>query len=299
MTLENTLSIIRSFADITIFHIDSEGRIKDVVINSKEDFDPAGIKNIYDFFTKEDISRLRDVIEVGLDEVREYFYLKNTFKVNSYIDIEVKTITGEIYVCFKFYQTYRDRAIMYEGQLKELSIAARTDALTKLLNRYGYWERVKQLLKCGDPERKLGILLVDMDHLKKINDEKGHSVGDRAIRQISSLISSSIRQRDVGVRYGGEEFVIVVEELSGSKSTAVGLAKRLLKDINESRRNFLTTASIGVHIVKVGDFTKHLNSEKDLKDAWNRAVDIADEMVYKAKENGRNQAVYSDAVKTG
>lgn len=295
MTSENTLNIIRNFADICIFNIDPNGRIKEVVINSRDDFNPKGIRNIYDFFNKEDGNRLKDVIEVGLDEVREFFYLKNIFKTNSHIDIEVKTISGEIYVCFKFYQTYRDMAIMYEDQLKELRIAARTDPLTKLLNRYGYWERVKQMLKCGDPERRLGILLIDMDHLKMINDEKGHSAGDKAIKQISALISNTIRQRDIAVRYGGEEFVIVVEETSGSKSTAQGLARRLIREINSHKRNFLTTVSIGVHQVKVGDFTKYLNNERDLRDEWNRAVDISDEMVYQAKENGRNQAVYSNA----
>ena len=117
------------------------------------------------------------------------------------MDVEIKTIEN-IYITLKFFTSNREKEIMHDRRVGEFAHMAELDPLTGLLNRYGYWERVKGLLNCGDPDRRLGILVVDMDNLKKINDEKGHSGGDKAINQIGGLISQSIRKRDIAVRYG-------------------------------------------------------------------------------------------------
>jgi len=287
------LSLVSNFTEMTLFNVDDKGRIKKVILNTKEDFNTKGVKDIYDFLIREDIPRLETLLGLGLDGEKEYFRLKRQYNIEDYLDITVKTIGGEIYVGFKFFKSSREREIENEKRMRELDTAAHTDPMTKLLNRYGYWERVKAILNCGDPERKVGILMVDMDGLKRINDEKGHKEGDIAIRQISDLISTSIRTRDIAVRYGGDEFVIVVEELSGKKSTAHGLGNRFVRQINQHSKEYLTTVSIGVHIVQVGDFEKYLNDEKKLREVWDKALEIADEMAYKAKENGRNQVVFS------
>jgi len=297
MNTENTISILNSFTDITIFRINDNGDIKEIVVNSKETFKPKGVKNIYDYFSNDNKERLRLMIDSGIEQVKKYFTLKKEFNIKDSIDVEVKTLQGEIYVAFKFSVSSKERELMYEEALNEITSVAKTDSMTKLLNRYGYWERVKAILNCGDPERRLGILVVDVDHLKQLNDTKGHKVGDKAIKQVSYLISSSIRQRDVAVRYGGDEFVIVVEELSGSKSTAYGLGKRLVRLVNDKKVGMMTTISVGVHVTKVGNFEKHLNDETKLRKEWDKEVEIADKMVYKAKENGRNQVVFSESVK--
>ena len=290
----NILSLVSNFTEIALFNVDENGRIKKVIFNTKEDFNIKGVKEIYEFLIREDIPRLENLLSVGLDGEKEYFRLKRQYNIEDYLDITVKTIAGEIYVGFKFFKSSREKEIENERRMRELDTAANTDPMTKLLNRYGYWERVKAILNCGDSERKMGILMVDMDGLKRINDENGHKSGDIAIKQISDLISTSIRTRDIAVRYGGDEFVIVTEELSGSKSTAHGLGNRLVRQINQNRKKYLTTVSVGVHIARVGDFEKYLNNEKKLREVWDKTLEVADEMAYKAKENGRNQVTFSE-----
>jgi diguanylate cyclase (GGDEF)-like protein len=148
-------------------------------------------------------------------------------------------------------------------------------------------------MNCGDPERKIGILFIDMDGLKQINTKKGHKGGDRAIRQISTLILKNIRERDIAVRYGGNEFLIVVEELSGRESSAYGLAKRLIEIINEKENSYLTTISIGVHITKVGNILKGNDTSVFLKRKWDKEVAKADKMTSKARKEGKNTIIFS------
>ena len=293
MNIEETLSIITSFIEICILCIDEKGNIKRRVINSKKDFNIIGIKSIYEIFSKEDNRRIEEMLTLNITDEREHFKVKSSYGIQDGVKVLIKNIGGETYICLTFIKSIREKNIEYERRLIELEHAASRDSMTQLLNRFGYWERVKSLLHSGDPERKLGIILLDVDKLKQINDTLGHKGGDKALKQISELISSSIRSRDIAVRYGGDEFVIVTEEMTGIRSTAYGLAKRLVRNINENKDTFLTTASVGVHVVKVGDFEKYLLNEKQLRKQWDSAVDVADKMAYKAKESGRNRVVFS------
>lgn len=296
MNIADILNIIEKFTEIFVFKVDEGGVIKTRIFNSKENLSVVGINNVYDFFPKEDARRISDMLDMGIEEERKNFKLKSSFGISDEVTVSIKIINKEIFMCFKFVKSERERNIQYERRMSELEIAASRDSMTELLNKYGYWERVKNILYSGDPERKLGILLLDVDNLKSINDTMGHKGGDKALKQISKLISTTIRSRDIAVRFGGDEFLIVVEELTGIKSTAHGLGKRLVRTINEDRSQYMTTLSIGVHVVKVGDFEKYLLNEKLLREKWDKAVDIADKMAYKAKESGRNRVVYSGEV---
>ncbi len=292
----NLLSLISNFVEISLFNVDSQGRIKRVILNTKDNLKTTEVKYVFEFFSKEDAARVMDMLSVGIDQKKEYFLFKRQFNIPEYADVSVRTINGEIYVGFQYFKTPRERELTLERKMQELNTAANTDPMTKLLNRYGYWERVKAILNCGDPERRIGILVVDIDKLKTINDTMGHKAGDKAITQIGDLISSSIRNRDIAVRYGGDEFVIVVEELSGSRSTAHGLGNRLVKTINQNKKNYFTTISVGVHVARVGDFERYLNDENKLRKEWDKAIEVADKMAYKAKEKGRNQLVFSKEI---
>lgn len=296
MNIADILNIIEEFTEIFVFKVDEGGVIKSRIFNSKENLSVVGINNVYDFFSKEDVRRISDMLDMGIEEERKNFKLKSSFGISDEVTVSIKIINKEIFMCFKFVKSERERNIQYERRMSELEIAASRDSMTELLNKYGYWERVKNILYSGDPERKLGILFLDVDNLKSINDTMGHKGGDKALKQISKLISTTIRSRDIAVRFGGDEFLIVVEELTGIKSTAHGLGKRLVRTINEDRSQYMTTLSIGVHVVKVGDFEKYLLNEKVLREKWDKAVDIADKMAYKAKESGRNRVVYSGEV---
>ncbi|MGI6423082.1 MAG: GGDEF domain-containing protein [Candidatus Dojkabacteria bacterium] len=292
MNQENISSLLTHFIEIVIFHIDENGNIKKVVLNTKENFSPK-VKNIYDLFNKEDRERVEELISLGIDGEKEYLELKKSFNTKGHIKAFLRAIEGKLYLGLKFSKSAKEKELQKEKRLEELNIIANTDPMTKLLNRNGYWERVKLLLNCKDPERKIGILVIDLDKLKYINDTFGHKAGDKAITDVGRLISSSIRSRDIGVRYGGDEFVVVVEELSGSQSTAYGLAERLLKQVRLSNTKHLTTISVGVHVVKICGFDKYLNDEKELERRWEGAFEKADKMLYKAKSSGGNRVVAS------
>lgn len=291
--MENIQTILKHFLNITILKIDTDGNIEEVIFNTKEDFKPTKSSNIEDLFSVSDRIRINRLVRSGLNERKRYVQLASKYGVREYADIDMYVENGDIYIALKFFESDRERELMYDRRMEEIAEMAELDPLTGLLNRYGYWERIKYMLSCGDPERRLGIIFLDVDKLKEVNDTMGHKAGDKAISQISNLIADSIRKRDVAVRYGGDEFVIVVEELTGIKSTAVGLGKRLLRYIQKDKKKYLTTVSVGVHTVKVGDFEKYLEDEKKLRKCWDKAVDIADEMAYKAKQDGRNRLVFS------
>jgi len=290
------LSLIGQFTHITILEIDREGNILNTVFNTKTDLNTNDISNIKELFCIQDRERVNTMLEMEVDEPIKYMKLSTKTNIKGYVDVKVREMEGRTYLLITFEEGEREREIKYYSRLTELQEKAEIDSLTGLLNRHGYWERVKRILNCGDEERKIGILLIDMDGLKKINDEKGHQVGDKAIRQVGDLIVKSIRPRDIAIRYGGDEFVIVVEELTGKKSTGHGLAKRLLKEINENKKSFLSTVSIGVHVVKVGDINKGNMSEEELRKSWDGAVEVADKMAYKAKENGKNTVIFSKEI---
>ena len=287
-------NILSTFLDICILEIDSQGNIINVEINTKEKFKPAKAKTIYDIFDKEDHQRIEKLLNLGVTQRKTYLQLNPKYGLKEYADLEVVYKDEKIYTAIKFYNIQRERE--FEKRVEDFAQQAEQDKLTGLLNRHGYWKYVKRLLEGQDPGRKLGIVMVDVDNLKGVNDTQGHIAGDQAIMEIGAIIKDTIRHRDIAVRYGGDEFIIIVEEMTGKYSTAYGLAKRLHSQISKSKKT-LTTASIGVHIVKIKDFSKYKNNEEKLQEEWNKVVKVADDMAYRAKQTGKNKVEYSKSVK--
>ena len=123
------------------------------------------------------------------------------------------------------------------------------------------------------------ILLVDIDHFKKINDNYGHDKGDFVIKTISSLIRRNIRSSDICSRWGGEEFLILAS--NSDLKSALKLSENLKELIEKSQ--FETKYSITISI-GVSTFDENLSQEELLK--------LADNALYKAKKNGRNRVEF-------
>lgn len=296
MNSTKILEIVKEFSQISILKLNEEGYVKEVLLNSNTKINPKKDIKIFNLFILEDRKRVENLFNKGMGEETKLLQISKRYsRGNQYVNLNIKDIRGKTYAYLKLTmpQKEKEKELEIENKIQELSNIAETDHLTGLLNRHTYWDRVKRILNCGDSERKIGILFLDMDGLKEINTKLGHKGGDQAINQISSLISKSIRQRDIAVRYGGDEFVIVVEELSGSKSSALGLAKRIFKEINKSKNKYLTTVSIGVHVVKVGKIFKKDLSDISIHRNWEEEVVKADKLAYKAKEAGKNTIQYS------
>lgn len=160
---------------------------------------------------------------------------------------------------------------------RELTREASTDCLTSLPNRRAL-ERYSQHL---EQEKATGVLflLIDVDHFKKINDEYGHNVGDDVLRNIGSIIRSTVRDTDFAARIGGEEFAIIVRTRSSQTGRLVAdrfrTALRVPFGINQQ-----TYVSVGGFFFDREPFT------------YSKGYDCADQALYASKAMGRNRVTF-------
>ena len=166
---------------------------------------------------------------------------------------------------------------------RRLEALATTDPLTRLLNRRALLERLsREVDRAKRYESKLTLLLLDVDHFKRINDERGHLVGDGVLRQIGALIEASVRTVDIAARYGGEEFVLILPETS--QDGGIIFAERLRESIE--RYPFDASAEEPLHLTaSIGVATFPSPRVESTEDLFARA----DEALYRAKSSGRNQ----------
>ncbi|AEP28351.1 diguanylate cyclase/phosphodiesterase with PAS/PAC and GAF sensor(s) [Glaciecola nitratireducens FR1064] len=165
------------------------------------------------------------------------------------------------------------------------------DPLTKLPNRRLITERLKHALTNRKRSRDYGALLfVDLDHFKDLNDSLGHSIGDLLLQQVADRLRNCLRGVDSVGRLGGDEFLVLIDDLSQEKVTAASqvqvIANKVLSALNQAYQldgyEYHNTPSIGVTL-----FGEHaLKLDELLKQA-----DIA---MYKAKESGRNTVCFFD-----
>ncbi|MDC7238875.1 MAG: GGDEF domain-containing protein [Spirochaetales bacterium] len=169
------------------------------------------------------------------------------------------------------------------NQSKEkLSRMAHIDRLTLLYNRR-YFDDVisREVERARRYSQSFCLLLLDIDHFKKVNDVHGHQKGDQVLSEIASIISDNIRMNDIAARYGGEEMAVILPETS--VDNAITAAEKLRSAIQENsivRTGLEITVSIGVSEFKPVD-----NAVEDL-------IARADSALYKAKEAGRNRVVH-------
>jgi len=280
---ENVLS---PFIGLIVLQIDNEGLIQKTVLDTQDFLAGKKPLTIHELFSREERFRLNRMLEVGGAQRKRYMELSKKYSNGEYVDVAVSWAGSQLYLYIQFFESNRDREVEYDRYIEKLANLSERDPLTKVLNREGFWSRIKRLLMYSDPEKRIGIVYIDIDNLKEINDKYGHGAGDRTITRISEAILLSVRQRDMVVRVGGDEFVIVVEEYSGSKSTAYGLARRLVKDIGNMKGRHASTVSVGVHVTKIKTFSPYMSKEEQLKKAWEKTIKQADEAMYVSKEAG-------------
>lgn len=161
------------------------------------------------------------------------------------------------------------------------------DTLTGLPNRALLLDRLRHSLSRVQREEKLvGVLFVDLDGFKIINDTLGHSAGDLVLQNVAQRLESNLRSGDTAGRLGGDEFVVVVESLDDADAV-MKVAQRIIEGVRRpmtvGEQEVVVTASVGVRISTPGDFSP----EEFLRDA-----DIA---MYWAKNQGRSRAVTFDS----
>lgn len=156
---------------------------------------------------------------------------------------------------------------------------ANTDSLTRLYNRRKGWEVLEvELIRMKRYHRPLSIVIVDIDHFKEVNDKYGHLIGDQVLITFAKTIQGQIRETDTLIRWGGEEFVLVMPETGIHGARAI--AERTRKNIERLAmpNGIRITASFGV-------------AEQHEKDDFDALFLRADEKLYEAKTTGRNRVI--------
>jgi two-component system cell cycle response regulator len=166
-----------------------------------------------------------------------------------------------------------------------LSEISARDSLTGLYNRWYVMEKIdsemNRSLRHGSP---VSLIMMDIDHFKRVNDSFGHSAGDRVLRSVGQVLRDSCRVYDVAGRYGGEEFCIVLPETKVGNTTVV--AERIRERLAASRfdlgeESVVVTASIGIAGIESIEAQDGLNPLS--------LIDRADQALYSAKHHGRNR----------
>ncbi|MBV8036087.1 diguanylate cyclase [Roseateles sp.] len=187
---------------------------------------------------------------------------------------------GLLYQSFRRVRRTNEALAHSNASLKRQS---ETDPLTGLANRRHFQAAIKSL--SGGEGLAASVFLIDIDHFKRINDAFGHAAGDAVLIDIAGRLRQAVRDDDLIVRWGGEEFLIVARSREGLFASQ--LAQRLLdliagQPVRHDGRDVPVTASIGFVSLPV--------PPHGLRLTWERAIDLVDTVMYLAKAHGRNKA---------
>lgn len=186
----------------------------------------------------------------------------------------------------KILASYTAIALENARLYKEVEYSATYDVLTGIFNRREVLNRYYELYdkrKAGSGV--LSIIMIDIDNFKKVNDTYGHQIGDTTLNLVSKTIKASIRDTDIVGRYGGEEFIVIIDNLGIEKAREI--AERVRVQVStlaipiDGKSNFSVTISLGISTLN--------NSKK----TSNKLIEYADKALYEAKNSGKNKVVIS------
>ena len=231
------------------------------------------------------------------DEIRTFFgKLIDGERVDPIVDLTFRNADGGVVHVRTYHTVFRPasgpaeiyaidmdvtRVKQLELQLRE---QATTDDLTGLWNRRYFTRRAqRELAMASRTERPLCVLMLDIDHFKRINDARGHGVGDTVLRDFGALLRDQLRATDLIGRLGGEEFGVLLPETG--LATAEKVAERIRAAVEDhafehDQGTLRATVSIGI---------AQRTSENDK--SLDRLLSQADQALYEAKEGGRNRVV--------
>lgn len=313
---ENKLSNVFANIPLGILTVDEYGNIEDTYSSylgwllGGGDFNGRPFREIvFDPIQKdlseEELEGIRNIeLSVNADErtfdelistfpSQIYFYRNNSKRGGKHLQISYKPVIYEGVVKRLLVimedrskvveaEKERERANLIEQQSRAVYESAIRDPLTGLFTRLYMEDRVETLVNNHNQRDGLDLSLVmfDIDHFKPFNDNYGHDVGDRVLKQVAGVILDQVRKTDIPVRYGGEEFMVFV---SANEQAAAKLAERIRKAVEALP---LEVEGKKVQITISGGVTSHQPNE-DLEDFIKRA----DQQLYKAKHEGRNRII--------
>jgi two-component system cell cycle response regulator len=163
---------------------------------------------------------------------------------------------------------------------------ASTDYLTGLMNRRVFLERLeRELNRCEREVSNMGIIIMDIDHFKRVNDSFGHQAGDLVLQELSTTLVTLCRVYDFIGRYGGEEFIVCLP--GADKWNTYQIAERM-RSIVENKNILLPDKGTSVSVTASFGI---VSMEPGQRKSADRLINEADEALYRAKDQGRNQVV--------
>ena len=189
----------------------------------------------------------------------------------------------------EFGELYRGfNAMLQEIRVRDekLSQLATTDTLTGLANRGHALDSLQTMLtRAQRLGRPMGVMLLDVDHFKQVNDTYGHPAGDQVLRDIAHILQANVRAYDLAARFGGEEFLVLCE--GADLSATVDMAERIRAAVASrvyrlaGGQTLRTTVSVGVY-AGAGSHATAM-----------QLIELADQALYRAKQAGRNRVVHA------
>jgi len=174
-----------------------------------------------------------------------------------------------------------------EESKKALAEQATTDSLTKIKNRRSFYTQAEQnLIACRRYGKDMSLLLLDIDHFKKVNDTFGHHAGDEVLVKVAELLVLMMRGVDAVARFGGEEFAVLLPETNRLGAAVLGERIRSAiekEQIKVDNRLIPVTVSIGIATLAAEEV-----------ESIDQLLNIADRRMYLAKNGGRNRICVSD-----
>lgn len=247
--------------------------------------------------TKEKVSSdLFSNICVGCSKIYKHYYcvpfvISNDLEIMVHIGTENHSILELAKVNLEKFKDYINVArpeIVSKDLTEILKVSSITDPLTGLYNRKYLDEYIDKALAQADRSNiTYGVLMIDIDYFKMVNDNYGHDIGDIVIKELSKVLKNTIRKSDIAFRFGGEEFLVLLYNCN------VDMVERIAQKIRISFEEKVHNANNEITFTKTLSIGTAL-SPNDAKSIW-KSIKFADISLYKAKNSGRNKVVNFDS----
>lgn len=257
----------------------SKEHLDNLLIKSRDDFVVLAKKKdsfsvVEDFEGKTYLFQFKAIENIKGESVG-YFISISQNNAIGLMNRDIVLQMGFVTVVFILFLGASFMYIRYQIKLNELSYR---DQLTNLYNRYKFNELAdSEMLRCKRYECNFGLLMLDIDHFKHVNDTYGHLQGDEVLKEISVLFLEELRASDVVSRWGGEEFICMLPYANEEETIIV--AEKIRKKVEETY-----FAEVGHITISIGGT---IVTEKD--ETLDHPIGRADEALYLSKNNGRNQ----------
>jgi diguanylate cyclase (GGDEF)-like protein len=254
---------------------ESYNKLNEMFLQLNEIYKKIALESLFSYDNSNE--KFHEIANLQKNHIEELKTLKN----NSHIDInDIQAKFSDIQKHMVQEVTRANAEITkLKEKIKKLEEQSNIDPLTKIYNRRALDHYLQEICEKQNLKQELHLLMLDIDDFKLINDQYGHIVGDKILVFIANLLTKLLRDGDKIFRYGGEEFIIVLNRIE--TDACLQISERILEQIRSNNllykgNSLQVTASIGTTKFHAGDTPESI-------------IDRADKALYKAKNSGKNK----------